>query len=379
MWYTKNNLRIAQNNSVQVNTNLKTSKTIPLYEKNKNNPAFKNFGKLNLNAEYLGALSNGEINLLFNDPNNLEKFNNMAQDTSKDYYISLQIDFNANQPFFQTFYISESNLEVPNNFIFDLFDSNKNILKFSFPTDGNGDFIPSFTYKLTINKKAKITSKRSLELNSNLNDVKVSEPSIFKKEKERIPSPGKIATFDSKIDPAEEKENFVLPTNTGIGVTISPISSNTPLVAQPGTAGPRSSSGIGISNIFPGLEGTKLISQTPKMPEAKIIKSEPVKYPKYNFKINVESLSKSTYNFKSPVEIYIDGVLQTRSHPNQTLYPLNYEYTPLIEGPHTLEARDTKTKLDPKSLITNKQTIIFEVNENQPIRIIKEEPRPGSF
>jgi hypothetical protein len=384
MWYKKN-LRIAQDNSVKVNTNLKSSKTIPLYKKNKTNPAFKNFGKLNLNTDYLGNLSNGEVTLLFNNKNNIEKFNNMAYDVFKNYYILLQIDFDANKPFFQVFKINEHNLDVPNDFIFDFFDSNKNTLKFSFPTDGNGDFIPSFTYRISISKKARTPSERSLEQNFNLNNVEISEPSIFKNKKELTLSPGKIATFDSTIDPAEEKENVGLPLNTGIGVSqnIQPIS----ITHRPTTdltAPTRPKSGIGISML--GLDNISVRPQEPRLrqpilPESKIITGldlDPVKYPKYNFPINVESLAKSTYNFKAPVEIYIDGVLKIKGHPNQSLYPLYSENMPLSEGIHILQAKDPKFNTT-NTKIMNTQTFTFEVKENQPIKIIKEDPRPGSF
>lgn len=384
MWYTKN-LRIAQDNSVKVNTNLKSSKTIPLYEKNKTNPAFKNFGKLNLNTDYLGNLINGEIAFFLNNKNNIEKFNNMANDVFKNYYILLQIDFDANKPFFQVFKINEHNLDAPNDFIFDFFDSNKNTLKFSFPTDGNGDFIPSFTYRLSISKKARTPSKRSLEQNFNLND-EISEPSIFKNKKELTLSPGKIATFDSTIDPAEEKENVGLPLNTGIGVSqnTQPISITNPPTTQTLTAIPKKS-GIGISmsvldhNI--SVSPKELGSRKPILPESKIITGldlDPVKYQKYNFPINVESLAKSTYNFKAPVEIYIDGVLKIKGHPNQSLYPLYSENMPLSEGTHTLQAKDPKFNTT-NTKIMNTQTFTFEVKENQPIKIIKEDPRPGSF
>jgi hypothetical protein len=109
-----------------------------------------------------------------------------------------------------------------------------------------------------------------------------------------------------------------------------------------------------------------------------LVSTKPVKYPKYNFPINVESLAKSTYNFKAPVEIYIDGVLKIKGHPNQSLYPLYSENMPLNEGTHTLQAKDPKFNTT-NTKIMNTQTFTFEVKENQPIKIIKEDPRPGSF
>jgi hypothetical protein len=187
----------------------------------------------------------------------------MANDVFKNYYILLQIDFDANKPFFQVFKINEHNLDVPNDFIFDFFDSNKNTLKFSFPTDGNGDFIPSFTYRINIIKKARTpSSKRSLEQNFNLN-VEISKPSIFKNKKELTLRPGKIATFDSTIDPAEEKENVGLPLNTGIGVSqnTQPTSITNPPTTQ--TLTPKKS-GIGISML--GLDN---ISVSPPEPRSR--------------------------------------------------------------------------------------------------------------
>ena len=336
MWYTKN-LRIAQDNSVKVNTSLKSSTTIPLYEKNKTNPAFKNFGKINSKAEYLGDLVDGVIKAEFNDQDNFDKFDDIQRNRNKNYFIDLQIDFDASQPSFQLMKIFNHNLDVSNDFILDFYDSNKDNFKFSFPTDNNGDFISSFSYKLTVTQKVNIDF--------------------------------------SKI--------------------IKPMSN--PQVALPGTAGSRSGIGISMSvldhNISVSPPELRLLRQ-PILTETKIItdntndlvtdntndlvSTKPVKYQKYNFPINVESLAKSTYNFKAPVEIYIDGILKIKGHPNQSLYPLYSENMPLSEGIHTLQAKDPKFNTT-NTKIMNTQTFTFEVKENQPIKIIKEDPRPGSF
>ena len=337
MWYTKN-LRIAQDNSVKVNTSLKSSTTIPLYEKNKTNPAFKNFGKINSKTEYLGDLVDGVIKAEFNDQDNFDKFDDIQRNRNKNYFIDLQIDFDASQPSFQLMKIFNHNLDVSNDFILDFYDSNKDNFKFSFPTDNNGDFISSFTYMLNVTQKVNIDF--------------------------------------SKI--------------------IKPILSN-PQVAPPGTAGSRSGIGISMSvldhNISVSPPELRLLRQ-PILTETKIItdntndlvtdntndlvSTKPVKYQKYNFPINVESLAKSTYNFKAPVEIYIDGILKIKGHPNQSLYPLYSENMPLSEGIHTLQAKDPKFNTT-NTKIMNTQTFTFEVKENQPIKIIKEDPRPGSF
>ena len=188
--------------------------------------------------------------------------------------------------------------------------------------------------------------------------------------------------------PTQEKNDQ--PFNTGIGISniIKPILSN-PQSATPGTARNRSGIGISLLGLEPNISlflPEQKLDRKPMLPETKIVtdntndlvSTKPIKYPKYNFPINIESLAKSTYRFKAPVEIYIDGVLKSKGHPNQSMYPLYSEYEPLSEGTHTLQAKDpnfdtTNTK------IMNTQTFTFEVKENQPIRIIKEDPRPGSF
>lgn len=182
----------------------------------------------------------------------------------------------------------------------------------------------------------------------------------------------------------DEKETLLYNYNIDFSKIIKPILSN-PQVAPPGTA--RNRSGIGISiESSPNISLSPLkLDKKPILPESKIITGldldpvkYPVKYPKYNFPINVESLAKSTYNFKAPVEIYIDGVLKIKGHPNQSLYPLYSENMPLSEGIHTLQAKDPKFNTT-NTKIMNTQTFTFEVKENQPIKIIKEDPRPGSF
>ena len=203
----------------------------------------------------------------------------------------------------------------------------------------------------------------------------------------RIISPYKVfsdLSLKAFVPDQEKDEKETLPYNYNIDFSkiIKPILSN-PQVAPPGTA--RSRSGIGISmsvldhNI--SVSPKELGSRKPILPESKIITGldlDPVKYQKYNFPINVESLAKSTYNFKAPVEIYIDGVLKIKGHPNQSLYPLYSENMPLSEGIHTLQAKDPKFNTT-NTKIMNTQTFTFEVKENQPIKIIKEDPRPGSF
>jgi len=180
----------------------------------------------------------------------------------------------------------------------------------------------------------------------------------------------------------DEEETLPYNNNFDFSKIIKPILSN-PQVAPPGTA--RNRSGIGISysvldhniSVSPPEPG----SRKPILPETKIMTGlglDLVKYQKYNFPINVESLAKSTYNFKAPVEIYIDGVLKIKGHPNQSLYPLYSENMPLSEGTHTLQAKDPKFNTT-NTKIMNTQTFTFEVKENQPIKIIKEDPRPGSF
>jgi hypothetical protein len=188
----------------------------------------------------------------------------------------------------------------------------------------------------------------------------------------------------------DEKETLLYNYNIDFSKIIKPKLSNpqvAPQVAPPGTD--RNRSGIGISML--GLDNISVSppeprSRQPILPEMKIVtdntndlvSTKPVKYPKYNFPINVESLAKSTYNFKAPVEIYIDGVLKIKGHPNQSLYPLYSENIPLSEGIHTLQAKDPKFNTT-NTKIMNTQTFTFEVKENQPIKIIKEDPRPGSF
>jgi hypothetical protein len=205
----------------------------------------------------------------------------------------------------------------------------------------------------------------------------------------KLISPQKIQSdLDLKgfvIAPAQEKDDQSLNTNIDFSKIIKPILSNpqvAPQVAPPGTGIGRS--GIGISML--GLDNISVSPQElrlrqPILPETKIMTGlglDLVKYQKYNFPINVESLAKSTYRFKAPVEIYIDGVLKIKGHPNQSLYPLYSENMPLSEGIHTLQAKDPKFNTT-NTKIMNTQTFTFEVKENQPIKIIKEDPRPGSF
>jgi hypothetical protein len=183
----------------------------------------------------------------------------------------------------------------------------------------------------------------------------------------------------------DEKETLPYNYNIDFSKIIKPLVSNpqvAPQVAPPGTD--RNRSGIGISML--GLDNISVSPQElklrqPILPKTKIMTGlglDLVKYQKYNFPINVESLAKSTYRFKAPVEIYIDGVLKIKGHPNQSLYPLYSENMPLSEGIHTLQAKDPKFNTT-NTKIMNTQTFTFEVKENQPIKIIKEDPRPGSF
>ncbi len=203
----------------------------------------------------------------------------------------------------------------------------------------------------------------------------------------KLISPQKIQSdLDLKgfvIAPAQEKDDQSLNTGIGVSQNIQPISITNRPTTETLTARPKSGIGISIEsspNISLSPPELKL-DKKPILPESKIITGldlDPVKYPKYNFPINVESLAKSTYNFKAPVEIYIDGVLKIKGHPNQSLYPLYSENMPLSEGIHTLQAKDPKFNTT-NTKIMNTQTFTFEVKENQPIKIIKEDPRPGSF
>ena len=115
----------------------------------------------------------------------------------------------------------------------------------------------------------------------------------------------------------EKDEEETLPYNYNIDFSkiIKPILSNPQVAPEPGTAGSRSGIGISYSVLDHNISVSppELRSRQPILPETKIMTGlglDLVKYQKYNFPINVESLAKSTYNFKAPVEIYIDGVLE---------------------------------------------------------------------
>ena len=203
----------------------------------------------------------------------------------------------------------------------------------------------------------------------------------------KLISPQKIQSdLDLKgfvIAPAQEKDDQLLNTGIGVSQNTQPTLITNPPTTQTLTGIPIKS-GIGISML--GLDNISVSPPEPRsrqriLPETKIMTGlglDLVKYQKYNFPINVESLAKSTYRFKAPVEIYIDGVLKIKGHPNQSLYPLYSENMPLSEGIHTLQAKDPKFNTT-NTKIMNTQTFTFEVKENQPIKIIKEDPRPGSF
>lgn len=339
MWYDKNNLRLAQE------------------QRDINQLAIQNYGKPNQPFQWLEPVEDGSLLIILSNDaiNKLRKIYKNLGKPLKIAYTFYYDDYESGHV------ITELEFkDIPEDIDTEILQEIKQYVKekakIIFPSNSEGKLISPFKIEVPLDLKAFIPEQAKENIGA-----PVERPNIdFSKFVRPVRQP-KLQL--PEFQPAAPVKNREIKIQDNGSQSISPPQFEGPK--------PKINNLNIISDELPDINGDVQPKPIP-------VNKTTVKYPKYNFPINVESLSKSSYKFKAPVEIYIDGNLITKGHPNQSFYPLYSEYLPLSEGSHTLEARDpnfntTNTK------ITNKQIFTFEVKENQPIKITKIDPRPGSF